>query len=187
MFIIVAVILSELKKSLEKEKHSSRTDYLTQLANTKSFMESLNMEAERARRYGHPFSVAYIDVDNFKLVNDKRGHQAGDELLRNVAETLRSVIRQTDMVGRMGGDEFCVLLPETDQKKAADVMRRLGEELNKLVYLGNYEISFSIGCVTFKAVPNSLDEIIQKADDLMYQVKKEGKNQIYYSLYTESS
>lgn len=186
IFILVAVLLSALKKSLEKERLNSRTDHLTQLSNSKFFMETLKIESQRAKRYGHRFSLAYMDIDNFKNVNDTLGHHAGDQLLQNIAATIRETIRQTDIVGRMGGDEFCILLPETDQNKARDVLQRLGEKLNELFLTEPYKITFSMGCMTYQKIPDSSDEIIQKADNLMYQVKKKGKNNIHFSLYDET-
>jgi len=186
MFILVVLILSALKRSLEKEIQNSRTDHLTQLANSKSFMESLELEAQRAKRYGHHFSIAYIDADNFKAVNDTLGHHAGDQLLQGIATVIRETTRQTDIIGRMGGDEFCILLPETDQKKAKDVLRRVNEKLIEIFFTEKFKITFSMGCVTYRNIPVSTDEILQKADDLMYQVKKKGKNNIYYSIFEKS-
>jgi diguanylate cyclase (GGDEF)-like protein len=181
MFIIITLILSALKRSLENEKFNSRTDHLTKMANSKAFMEILQQEADRGRRYERQFSIAYVDVDNFKEVNDRWGHQAGDALLQKIANLLRSAVRQTDHVGRMGGDEFCILFPETDQKNAEEVLGRLMIDLEFMSDSGKYPIGFSIGCVTFINIPHSIDEIIQKADDLMYEVKKHGKNRVRYS------
>jgi len=186
MFILVAFILSALKKSLDNEKQNSRTDHLTRLANSRSFLEFLEQETQRAKRYGQRFSVAYIDIDNFKFVNDTLGHHAGDELLQKIAATIRETTRQTDIVGRMGGDEFCILLPMTDQNKAKEVLQRLNKKIEQLFFLKQYKITFSMGCITFHQIPDTIDEIIQRADDLMYQVKKTGKNNIQFSIFDDS-
>jgi len=186
MFILVAVLLSALKKSLDKERQNSRTDHLTQLSNSKSFMEALELEFQRSKRYEHHFSLAYIDVDNFKAINDTMGHHTGDQLLQNIATSIRETTRQTDIIGRMGGDEFCILLPETDQKKAMDVLRRVNDKLTTLTVGKNNKITLSIGCVTYQTVPDSIDEVIKMADDLMYEAKQKGKNKIRQAIYDKS-
>ncbi|MDQ3805871.1 MAG: GGDEF domain-containing protein, partial [Acidobacteriota bacterium] len=116
--LILARVASAFKSSLAHEREMARTDYLTGATNGRSFVELAAAEISRARRHGHPFSVAYMDVDNFKLVNDRLGHSAGDRLLKTVADTLKQDVRDIDVVARLGGDEFAVLLPETDAEAA---------------------------------------------------------------------
>jgi len=186
MFILITYLLSALKQSLLKEQQSSRTDHLTQISNSKAFMEILKLELERAKRYGRPFSVSYVDVDDFKMINDTQGHQAGDELLKDIARIIQESLRQVDIVSRLGGDEFCILLPETNQEMAAEVLRRVNDKLKEILFDHSQQVTFSIGCVTYKDVPDSLDEIIQIADDLMYQVKKTGKNNILFRSFTKA-
>src|SRR5512137_2208250 len=112
-FLIVNLTVSSLKTSLERERELARTDYVTQLANSRFFAEVALQEIKRAGRYQHPFSVAYLDIDDFKSVNDQWGHSTGDKVLVVVASTIRDNIRSTDSVARLGGDEFGLLLPET--------------------------------------------------------------------------
>ena len=118
LFGVVLVILSTLREALDHERELARTDSLTGAANSRAFAEQTQFELRRATRYGRPFSLAYIDVDNFKTVNDRFGHSAGDGLLRAVAETLRETVRPTDTVARLGGDEFAILFVEADYKAA---------------------------------------------------------------------
>ncbi len=109
--MIVVVILSTLKGVLEREKIFARKDFLTGIANRQAFFEFAGIEINRCRRHEYPLTVAYIDCDNFKAINDYFGHQTGDNLLMSVADILQKIIRATDIVARLGGDEFAVLLP----------------------------------------------------------------------------
>ena len=115
---VVAEVLARLHESLDVERELARTDTLTGAANSRSFAEAMKSELERMSRYGGVFSVAYIDLDHFKLVNDTHGHDAGDRLLRDVAHTIDARLRQVDTVARIGGDEFVMLLPATDESAA---------------------------------------------------------------------
>jgi diguanylate cyclase (GGDEF)-like protein len=133
-------------------------------------------ELGRAERSGKPLSVAYIDVDDFKTVNDRLGHQAGDALLVSVALTLQESVRTFDCIARLGGDEFIVLMPEIDQEGARVVVERIRRMLDEIFREGHWSSTLSVGLVTFVSVPASIDEIIKAADDLMYSAKKGGKN-----------
>ena len=180
VFILVTLLLNALKYSLENEKKLARLDHLTQVANSRSFGEAIFKEKQRAQRYQHLFSLAYIDLDNFKTVNDKFGHEAGDKLLQKVAQLLMNETRKTDVLGRLGGDEFAILMPETDGQSAKDVLTRIQKKFSKEMQQENLAISLSIGCVTFITIPDTVDEIINKADTLMYSAKNAGKSRIYY-------
>ncbi len=114
VFIIITVVLSALKNALENEKKLARVDHLTEVANFRSFVDRLEAEIVRSRRHQYIFSLAYLDLDNFKIVNDQFGHEAGNKLLRETALLIQKEIRKTDLLGRLGGDEFAVLMPETD-------------------------------------------------------------------------
>jgi diguanylate cyclase (GGDEF)-like protein len=120
--------------------------------------------------------LAYIDLDNFKTVNDTYGHLIGDSLLRLVADTIRNNIRTTDVLARLGGDEFVVLLPETDFEQSEIVINKVQTQLLDEMKKNNWPVTFSIGAVTFLTPPESVDEMIKKADNLMYSAKKNGKN-----------
>jgi diguanylate cyclase (GGDEF)-like protein len=182
LFLIVTYILSALKTALEREKKLARTDYLTGVANRMSFFELANIEINRSRRYKHPFTIAYMDIDNFKFVNDYFGHDAGDTLLRSVAESIRNNIRESDIIARLGGDEFAILMPETGYESSQVVIPRVQKNLLDIVQKNGWPVTFSIGVVTFISPLDSIDEVIKKADDLMYLVKKSGKNTISYEV-----
>ena len=124
-YIILIYFVVELKKSQRKEQLAARTDFVTGLANRRYFDELLETEVERIRRYPHPITVVYMDMDNFKLVNDLFGHEIGDEVLRSIASELKAELRTTDTVARLGGDEFALLLPSTRQADAQVIIQRV--------------------------------------------------------------
>ncbi len=172
----VAILATRLRRSLEHERTLSRTDALTGVANSRHFSDSAQSEIGRARRTGRPLSIAYLDIDNFKLVNDDFGHAAGDDLLRRAAMTLVSTTRRTDIVGRLGGDEFAVLLPETGSEEAVVVLNRLHEALGKEIRSRGHPVTTSMGAITFNKAPPSVDDLLWPADQLMYAVKRVGKD-----------
>jgi diguanylate cyclase (GGDEF)-like protein len=165
-----------LKNTLELKEQLAKTDFLTGVTNARSFFELADLEINRAKRYQHPFTLAYIDLDNFKTVNDTYGHLIGDSLLRLVADTIRNNIRVTDVYARLGGDEFAVLLPETNPEQSEIAINKVQTQLLDEMKKNNWPVTFSIGAVTFLTPPESVDEMIKKADNLMYSAKKNGKN-----------
>ena len=180
-------VFSALKRAHEQERERARTDYLTGAFNRRHFAELAANEINRAQRHAHPLSVAYMDVDDFKLVNDRLGHSAGDKLLRAAAETIRDGVRSFDVVARLGGDEFAVLLPETDAASAQVVIRRARRRLLELARRNDWPVTFSVGLVTWDAPPASVDEMLRAADTLMYAAKRLGKNRIQHSVLTASA
>jgi diguanylate cyclase (GGDEF)-like protein len=168
----------QLQDALEKEKELARLDSLTGLSNRRAFYEVLEMEQKRARRYELPLTVAYLDVDDFKKINDSSGHALGDSVLVLVAQTIKNNIRSSDTVARLGGDEFAVLLPETEAAAAETVLRKLQAMLQSKTQEQGWSISFSIGVASFLFPPESLDDIIRTADEVMYAVKTSGKNNL---------
>ena len=181
-FLIITLILSELKEVLEHEKELARTDPLTGVINGRYFTTLAEMEINRARRYKHPFAVVYIDLDDFKLANDRFGHSTGDALLRSVARTIQSNIRVTDIVARLGGDEFAVLLPETGPEPAEVISRKIQKVNLDVMQKNEWPVTFSIGVVTFVTPPSTVDEMLKISDQTMYAVKKNGKNSINYEI-----
>ncbi|WP_295413542.1 GGDEF domain-containing protein [uncultured Thiodictyon sp.] len=182
-FIIVTLLLVELKKALEYERILSRIDRLTGATSVDFFYELLQAEINLFRRYRQPFTVAYVDLDNFKAVNDQFGHSTGDRVLNTVVTQTRKELRKTDIVARLGGDEFAILFPETDQRAAQIALSKIQRGLLNEMLKNNWPVTFSIGVVTFNATPNTANELIKMADDLMYAVKKNEKNAIRYSVY----
>jgi diguanylate cyclase (GGDEF)-like protein len=183
-FLIVTLLLSTLRRSLEIERELAHTDYLTGAMNSRFFFEFLQMEIDRFKRYQHPFSLAYIDLDNFKAVNDRFGHMAGDQVLRTVVGHTKSRLRKTDMVARLGGDEFALLLPETDQESAKVAISKIRSSLLQEMQKNRWPVTLSVGVLTCTAALPTRDELVRMADDLMYSAKREGKNAIRFSTYS---
>jgi diguanylate cyclase (GGDEF)-like protein len=183
VFLIVAYIVSAIRTAFDREKASTRTDFLTGILNRRSFFESADVENNRAHRYQRPFTMVYMDLDNFKLVNDLFGHDVGDMLLRSVAETIKENIRKIDLIARMGGDEFVILLPETGYEPAQAAVRKIQERLLDVARKHGWPVTFSIGAVTFVGSPTTVDEMIKVADNLMYSVKKSGKNMVRHETF----
>lgn len=177
-FLVMAALLSTLREALEREKLLARRDPLTNLFNRLALFEAAEIEVRRSVRYKRPLTVGYIDIDGFKRVNDRYGHAAGDKLLQLVAQTIRKGIRATDVVGRIGGDEFVVLLPETESEAAQVVFRKMMEELPSATQGSPWPVTFSVGVLTMQSSSISVDEMIRMADELMYSAKKMGKNML---------
>lgn len=182
--VILTHIVSAFKRSHEKERELARTDYLTGAFNFRSFAEMAEFEINRARRNNQPFTVAYMDVDDFKIVNDRYGHSTGDRLLKSVAETIRRDVRAVDMVARLGGDEFAILMPETGTGAAEIVMRRVRRNLLEVARQNDWPVSFSLGVVTWDFPPANVDEMLRAADGLMYVAKRNGKNRILHKVWS---
>jgi len=152
-------------------------DQLTNVLNARAFADRLTQELDRNRRYPRPLALMYMDLDNFKVINDTHGHQTGDAVLRLVADAMRSSVRQADVVGRLGGDEFAVLMPETDAQLADAAAKRLVASLRN-VFKGTPNVTASIGVVSCTATDASTDDLLRRADQAMYDAKKMGKDRV---------
>lgn len=181
-FLQVTLLLPALK-AVEREKLTARTDVLTGIANRRQFFEMLQTELNRSKRYKRPFTIAYIDLDGFKSVNDQSGHQTGDKLLCAVANRAKGFLRTTDMMARLGGDEFVILLPELAQDPAQMVVPKIQSALLDEMRRNDWPVTFSIGALTYRDGPITADGLTSRADELMYSVKKNGKNAIAYAVY----
>jgi diguanylate cyclase (GGDEF)-like protein len=179
-YVVVVYLVTELQKSRKEEQMAARTDFITGAVNARYFNELLQMEISRIRRYPHPITLVYIDVDNFKLVNDLFGHKIGDEVLRCIASELKSQLRITDTVARMGGDEFVMLLPSTRQPEARVVVSKLYANLIERMRQRNWPVTFSMGVVTCEFSPYSAEQLVNMADELMYEVKNSTKNNVRF-------
>ena len=182
VFLIITLILTKLKRALENHKALGRTDPLTAILNRRAFCDLAEMELNKARRYQKPLSVLYMDIDNFKKINDRLGHHIGDTLLCSAAKMIKSNIRAIDIIGRFGGDEFVILLAETGPGSVALIARKLRDKLLQLMQNKNWPVTFSIGAVTFESPPDSVEELIIAADGQMYNAKMNGKNRIHYKV-----
>jgi diguanylate cyclase (GGDEF)-like protein len=182
-FYIGTQLLADLNARLKSEEELARVDSLTRIPNRRYFYELADTEIRRSLRYQRPFTVAYIDLDNFKLVNDRYGHHVGDAILLDVANLIDTNLRKFDMVARLGGDEFAILLPETGMDSARQVILRLQNVLLNEMHSHDWPVTFSIGVVTFTQQPRSVDEMLQEVDRLMYAAKNTGKNSVKHDLF----
>ncbi|MFH1888925.1 MAG: diguanylate cyclase [Candidatus Omnitrophota bacterium] len=180
VFLSIIFLVYRLKRQLEIEKQLSRTDILTGLSNGRYFSEQAKIELSRSIRFSRPISIAYMDIDNFKKVNDAFGHDRGDSLLALTGNSIREKIREYDIAGRLGGDEFAILLPETNSQQAEAVIKRVQQGFNDSIKKDIDFISFSIGLITYNKPTQSIQEMIKTADNLMYTAKNSGKNKVVH-------
>jgi diguanylate cyclase (GGDEF)-like protein len=165
----------------EQLNQTATTDELTGLANRRSFMRSLDIELERARRSSTSLAMAIIDIDHFKRVNDGYGHPAGDEVLRNIGDLLKGAMRVTDIVGRLGGEEFSILMPDTNERDAHAVCDRLRDmAASRIIELPDgrkINITLSGGVALLESGEQG-DHWISRADGALYEAKSGGRNQV---------
>ena len=172
--------VSDLQGSLQTLSELISHDPLTNTLNRRGMEQLFEIEVSRCERRGKPMSLAMLDIDNFKQLNDLLGHQAGDQALAHLSTILRQVIRPADAVARFGGEEFVIILPETDLHEAERVIVRVQRELTKRFFLHNNEkvlITFSAG-VAVRQPGEARDALIERADQAMYQAKRAGKNRV---------
>jgi diguanylate cyclase (GGDEF)-like protein len=186
-FLAFVGVLSMLKRNMQRLDDLANEDALTGVANRRSFFRVAKAEINRSQRFGATFSVVYIDVDNFKLINDMLGHSVGDALLRETAATIRRHIRDIDTVARLGGDEFAVLFPETNAEGSKHIFEKIYRQLSEMVVSHGWSTTFSVGVVTFTKPPASVEEMIEFSDKVMYSVKRQGKNNVSFESWPEST
>jgi diguanylate cyclase (GGDEF)-like protein len=170
-----------LQAKTDELSQLAHTDPLTNLANRRFLIEQLEREFARAKRYRRPLSLLYLDLDGFKSINDRFGHLFGDEMLRTAALSMRAVLRTTDLLARIGGDEFAVLLPETTAKGAVGVALKLRRALEaSSAGMGENvpSLSFSAGVSQLIFEDETIDDLLARADQVQYQAKAEGRGQI---------
>lgn len=182
-FVVVTILLTELRHALEEERLLANTDPLTGALNRRSFNEIAEKKMIVAEVNRRPYTMVYIDADNFKTVNDRLGHAIGDLVLKSIVDTIQTQIRNTDFLARLGGDEFAILLTDIDQEQAKPIAERLQQSLLEIMELNDWEITFSIGVLTVLSMPESADKLVSLTDALMYEVKGQGKNAIQFSTF----
>jgi diguanylate cyclase (GGDEF)-like protein len=176
VFCIVLLLLAEVRKLVVRLQEQSLTDELTGVANRRAFLEVAAREIERSRRYRHELSLAYLDLDGFKAVNDQRGHMVGDRVL-----LARATARSVDTVARIGGDEFVILMPETDARAAVPLAERLRAACSRAAGSDAVPVTCSVGVVTFECAPTDVEELLAHADALMYEAKAAGGDSVRHA------
>jgi diguanylate cyclase (GGDEF)-like protein len=181
-FLVNGSLLVALRSSLVLQRELARTDALTGVFGRRAFQERLGHDLELARRHGGSLTVAFVDLDDFKGLNDSRGHLVGDQALRVVANVLQAVTRRADTVARLGGDEFALAFPDTDSAGARQVAAKLTNDLPEALAAVAPGLTCSIGVVTFREDMPVMEEAIRAADALMYQAKREGKGTVKFGV-----
>lgn len=182
-FLIVALLLSTLRGRLHAEQRLARIDALTGLPNSRAFVEQLIHDLACAGRASKPLTLVYLDVDDFKTVNDGYGHSEGDRVLRGIGRTLIEATRRSDTVARLGGDEFALLLPATDLSGAEIFIGKLRQAFRDHSGRAAGRVTCSIGAVEFREQLLSAEEAIAVADRVMYEAKSRGKNTAVFRRY----
>ncbi len=183
IFILSVYILTSLKKILIREKSIACTDDLSGVFTRRAFRELAEGQLSLAQRRGSPFSMLYIDIDDFKHINDNYGHSTGDEIIAEVGKILSKGIRRSDIPVRLGGDEFGVYFPDLDSSSAEDVISKISVMMKKSEILSRRGVTFSMGMVTFNRDPGGVDKIISLSDREMYRVKTSGKDKVKYRVF----
>lgn len=186
LFLSATTLISIVRSELELSHNLYQLDTLTGIPNSRSFHESAQRELDRARRLNNPLTIAYIDIDDFKKINDQLGHTVGDQVIRKVAENIQQNLRKTDLVARMGGDEFAVILTEAGQEVSREVINRIRHHLNDAMQTNDWQLTFSIGVLVCIEHPKTVDEILKLSTDLRDFVKNNGKDGVCFSVYKSS-
>jgi len=178
----LASIAIEHDRARRKLEYQAHMDFLTGIANRRHFVECAEIELARSQRYGSPLSLLMLDVDFFKQVNDRYGHKTGDVVLQRLTQALQQKLRPMDMLGRLGGEEFAILLPETNEAQAVEAAERLrcavADNLITLDERTQLSITLSIGVTTLSAEDQSLDGPLRRADNALYAAKRTGRNKV---------
>ena len=178
-YVITAALIQQVSRLLAREQAVSRTDHLTGLLNSRGFAEAFDTEQARSLRTRRTWSLLCLDLDYFKEVNDQYGHSEGDRALREVGLTLRQNLRCSDAIARSGGDEFVILLPETDQAQAGRVGEKIVRSIEMMSRRHGWPVTSSVGVFTPKTSSrHDLETVIRSADKALYQAKRRGRNQV---------
>ncbi|MCX5761881.1 MAG: GGDEF domain-containing protein [Gemmatimonadetes bacterium] len=175
-FTVVGVLVVVSRRAFLLAETRSRIDALTGLLSSRAFSEEATRVIALCERHHRPVTVAYIDLDHFKQVNDRFGHARGDQVLAMAASALREAARDTDLVARLGGDEFALLLPETDETGAAIVLERARASVIRAVLGEPVRVTASVGAVTSRLSHPAIDALLKQADALLYDAKERGKD-----------
>jgi len=177
-FVVIGLLITALRRALAHERALSRTDGLTSLLTARIFYEEAVRVLALTRRTRGPVALAYVDLDNFKVVNDTQGHRAGDEVLRAVGGIITAATRKSDVAARLGGDEFALLMPETDPAHARLACERLRALIAEKFQADPCPVTATVGGVAFLTLPESVDAMVHAADARMYAAKAAGRNRV---------
>jgi len=176
--------VTELYNLKEEFKKQANTEPLTKLFNRRYFLDHAEREFNRAKRHSSDLALMSIDIDYFKKINDEFGHPAGDKVLIEVSNSLKSYIRTEDILARIGGEEFSILLPETSLKAAREVAERIRHGQSKMILTGEWRgeinVTLSIGIATFEVNDNKFEQLFSRADKALYLAKNAGRNNVHY-------
>lgn len=179
------IALQQLEQANQGLRHLAATDFLTGLTNRRKFMDDAQRQIQRSRHSRHPLALLALDIDHFKQINDRFGHGTGDQVLRKLAESMRSQLRPADLLGRMGGEEFLALMPETDAGQAREIAERLRQAVERdCQWLDDEQVNvtLSIGFANAEDEGYSLETLMKIADDRLYRAKAAGRNRVVGSI-----
>lgn len=176
-FVAVAIAIHDVKRAHRVLELRSEQDPLTGLLNRRGFQKAASLELERARRHHRPIALAFIDVDDFKRINDIHGHATGDRVLQIVGDTLLSG-RKLDLVARIGGDEFVILMPETTERGAQIAVERLHQRFQQNMHHARIRATFTTGVATFARPPRRVESLLAEADHLLGDGKRSAKGSV---------
>jgi diguanylate cyclase (GGDEF)-like protein len=159
------------------QQHNASIDALTGILNRHALYPILNQELDRSARYARPFSIILFDLDEFKLINDAFGHLEGDIMLKELSKLVSNLLRKTDYAGRWGGEEFLLVLPETDIVEAGILAERIHEKIEETHFVEKYYITASFGVAAYH-IGQNLESLLECADKALYQAKQNGRNQV---------
>jgi diguanylate cyclase (GGDEF)-like protein len=181
--VVFLYLVVRLRASLAQAEYLAQHDPLTGALNARALHAQLRLHQQRALHNGQPLSLAYLDLDDFKQINDRHGHTIGDRVLVTLVSALQSEFRTGECVVRMGGDEFALLLPNVTATQAPERMERLRSAVAASLQHHDWPITLSVGVVTFLTAPVCVDDMLREADQLMYVVKQAGKNAAHFAVY----
>jgi diguanylate cyclase (GGDEF)-like protein len=187
VFALVVVLTAALRAAYRRQHLLATRDALTGLLNRRQFMATAEAERLRARRYRHPITLGFLDLDNFKAINDRYGHETGDQVLRLVGVYLLRRLRSVDISARLGGDEFVVLLPQTGPQPGAATIAEVQSGVVRELRAQGFDVGLSAGVATFLEAPDSVDEMLDTADRLMYEAKRADKGALRQTVVPSAS
>jgi diguanylate cyclase (GGDEF)-like protein len=187
VFLAISLMLSKLKQTLRIANDLARTDPVTDLPNRRAFSEFAGIELYRTNRYKRPFTIAYLDFDNLKQISEIHGIDTEDGCLRALAHVLSANVRSSDFLATLDRDVFAILLTETNEDQSKAVIEKLIGSLQELLGQEKWDITFSIGVVTYIRPPSTVAEMLKKADHMAHTAKREGRNRAHYLVWRESA